>query len=236
STWGASPGAAMTYVLGHPLEVVRHLLSPPVLSYLAQLTAPLLGPLALAGPWGWAALPTLALNLMADPGSRPLMVRMHYSILPACVLAFGALQAVERGRARGGIGGWLRRPEAWTGSMLAVTLLVAPLWLKKAIERIHPWPNEVRTVLAQIPDTASVTAPMYLVNELARRRDVGHARTDRLDRRTWMLVEDTSRKYYTGQTVDTFYTAALGESFAREGYEPVPTPAGWHLWRRRTAP
>jgi hypothetical protein len=232
STWGDSPGQVARAVLSRPLDVVRHIVAPIPLRYLVLLFAPVLGVLPFGSPLVLLMLPQLFMVLLANHDSRLFQIRMHYSIVPAVVSIFAAAATLRRFPPdAAGVAARVRR---WApAAMLAVGLLLTPGWAIRAVQRLNPYSPQIREVLATLPDTASVTAPGYLLNHLAARprlalewnEDIGH--TD------YVVLEDSSRFFLTGTTVDIFHTPHLDSLLVAKGYAEVVTRHGWHVYRRR---
>src|SRR5205823_18120 len=127
TTWGDSPGQLVRAVFTRPLAVVRHVLAPVPLRYLALLLAPVLGVLSFGSPLTLVMLPQLFVVLLADHATRMFQIRMHYSLVPAVVLLFSAMATLRRiDLARPGPAALARR---WApAAMMAIGLLLAPGW------------------------------------------------------------------------------------------------------------
>jgi hypothetical protein len=218
-------------VLTHPLAVVRHVLAPVPLQYLAALLLPVLVVLPLGSPLVWAALPQLAMILLADPGSRMFQIRMHFSVAPVVVLLVAAVDALGRiDPARAGPPALVRR---WAPvAMMGIVLLLAPAWANRARTRLNPYTPEIRGLLAAIPDTASVAAPGYLLNHLAARPRFAMLWTESLPATEWVVLEDSSRFFFTGTTVDAFYSARFDSLLRAGGFARIADRSGWHLYKR----
>lgn len=232
AAWGESPGQIVRSVIARPLDVVRHVMAPVPLKYLALLLAPVLGVLPFGSPLALVMLPQLCMVLLADPGSRLFQIRMHYSVAPAVVLLFAAVATLRRiGPARPGFGAFARR---WApAAMMAVVLLLAPGWAIRAIARLNPFSPQIREILSALPDTASVSAPGYLLNHLAARPRFALAWYENLPNTDYVVLEDSSRFFLTGTTVDVFYTPHFDSLLAAGGYSSVMARHGWHVYRRR---
>jgi uncharacterized membrane protein len=224
--WGATPVQAAVFVATHPLAVVRHLASRPVLSYGAQILAPFLGILPFRSALSLAGVPSLLLNLFSAVGSRQLQPRMHYSVAPVSMFAVAMMKGMQRSRL-GPLLCWLA---------CALTVATVPVWALRARQRANPYRAEVRRVLAVLPDSASVAAPGYMLGELAARPTIGFVWREGVTRLDYVVVEDADRKFYPGTSVDTFYTPALGAALHREGYVDVPVPHGWHVFHQMQTP
>jgi uncharacterized membrane protein len=228
--WGATPGAALAHLATHPVEVVRALASRPVLSYIAQLLGPLLGVLPLGDSIALVGLPQLLMVLLADPTLRILQVRMHYSVVPVTVAYAAAVGTLARfGRARVPAGGL---PSILATLMLVVSIATVPIWLKRAIGRLNPRLEEVRAAIAVVPDTASVTAPGYMLNAMARRRVLDFAWGTHRFPTEYVILEGPGRQFFEGQTIDQLDSPAVGDSLARLGLRVIYAQDDFRIWRR----
>jgi uncharacterized membrane protein len=229
--WGATPGEAVRAMLADPVRVMKHLLSPAVLKYLAQLLGPVLGFLPFGSSLLLAALPQTLLVLLADPALRIQQVRMHYSVLPATVAlvaAAGTLGTIAPRRPR------LAR--LLSIAMLAVSLLTVPVWLRRAVGRLHPHREQPLAAAAAVPDTASVAAPGFLLNEMARRRQMDFVWGTHADPTLYVILQEEGARWFEGESIETHYTPAAGDSLTRLGFVPVYEKDGYHVFRRGAAP
>jgi hypothetical protein len=78
-----------------------------------------------------------------------------------------------------------------------------------------------------------VTAPGYLLNHLAGRRRFDLAWNEDIGNTDYVVLEDSSRFFFTGTTVDIFHTRRLDSLLAARGYAKVLARHGWHVYRRR---
>jgi len=234
AAWGSTPAAILRYIATHPLAVIRHVLTPVPLAYLAMLLAPVLLVLPFGSAVALAAVPQLAMVLLAEPGSRMFQIRMHYSIAPVVVLLFAAVDALGRlDPRRPGLFGSVRR---WAPvGMLAVVLLLTPAWAIKARARLNPFTAEIQEVLALLPDTASIAAPGYLLNHLAARPRFEFMWSEEVPHTEYVVLEDSSRFFFQGTTVDAFYTPRFDSLLVAGGYERMAFRNGWHVYRRQNA-
>lgn len=231
SMWGETPGEVLRGLSSQPVRVLQHLLSPYPVRYLATLLVPFLLVLPFRSPLVWAMVPQLMMVLLATPGSRVYEARMHFSIVPVIVLFFASMSTVVPARATAGARSrWLRR---WVPvGMLSVVVLAAPVWMGRAARRLSPFAPEIRRVLATIPDTASVTAPGYLLNHLAGRPRIALAWNDDILHTEYVILEDSSRFFFKGRTVDVFYSPRLDSLLAHARYSRALEYRGWHVYRR----
>lgn len=238
--WGDTPGEAVRAILQRPAAVIDHLSTATPLRYLAQLAVPFLGLLGLGNPIALVMLPQLALILLADPTTRLYEIRMHYSIVPVTLLYAGSIGTLAWLHARG----WklplgLRSASlARVGAtlMLAVSVATVPVWLFRAVGRLNPDATEIRALLSRVPAKASVTAPSYILNEMARRPLLAFARGTGRPTTDFVILEDPSGIFFRGTTVEWLYSAAQEASLSASGYQLIHRENGRYLWRLRPAP
>lgn len=230
ASWGSTPGAITRAVLSQPLAALRHVLAPVPLKFLALLLAPVLGLLPFGSPLVLVLVPQLLMILLAEHDSRMFQIRMHYSLAPALVALFAAIATLSRfDAARAGLPTLLRR---WAPvTMMAVTVLMTPGWALRAGSRLNPYATQIREVLAALPDTASVSAPGYLLNHLAARPRLQLMWSAELPATQYVILEDSSRFFLQTTTVDVFYTPPLDSLLRAGGYRPVTERHGWHVYR-----
>jgi hypothetical protein len=233
--WGASPGEIVRALLSRPLDVARHVLAPVPIKYLVLLLAPVLGVLPFGSPLALVMLPQLFMILLADHDSRMFQIRMHYSVAPAVVALFAAVGTIARlDASRPGFSAFARR---WAPvAMMAVVVVLAPGWALRAAQRLNPYTAQIRGVLATLPDTASVTAPGYLLNHLAARPRLQMMWAAELPVTEFAILEDSSRFFLKGTTVDVFYSPALDSLLTTGGFAKVTERDGWHVYRRSPRP
>lgn len=231
TSWGRTPTDIVRAVLSHPLEVVHHVLAPVPLKYLVLLLAPVLGLLPLGSPLVLVLVPQLLMIMLSEHDSRMFQIRMHYSIAPVVVTLFAAIETLRRfDAARAGLPGLLRR---WAPlAMMTVTLMMVPGWALRAGGRLNPYAAQIRGVLAELPDTASVAAPGYLLNHIAARPRPQLMWHPELPGTQYVILEDSSRFFLQSTTVDVFYAPSLDSLLKTGGYSPVTERHGWHLYRR----
>ena len=229
--WGDTPSAALAFAARHPGAVVSHVLSPVPLRYLAQLLAPFLFVLPFGSAISLTVLPQVLQVLLANHETRMFEIRMHYSIVPVIGLLFGAMATLERlGNAPARGATWTRR---WAPLLMAgVALALAPVWAVRAAGRLNPFTPQIREMLVTVPDTASVTAPGYLLNHLARRREIGMEGNENFARTECVVLEDHSRSFFEGRRVDIFYSPRLDSALVAAGYEKTYQRDGWYVFRR----
>ena len=229
--WGATPGSIARAVLMHPLDVMQHVLAPVPLQYLALLLLPVLVLLPFGSALVLAMLPQLAMILLATHDSRMFQIRMHYSVAPAVVLLFAAVATLARlDGVRAGLGSATRR---WAPRlMLAMGLVLAPGWALRAGARLNPYTTQIREVLAAIPDTASVGAPGYLLNHLAARSRIQMIWREESPGTAYVVLEDSSRFFLKGTTVDAFHSPRFDSLLTHAGYTKLLERHGWHVYRQ----
>jgi uncharacterized membrane protein len=230
--WGPSPGEAVKAMLADPVHVTRHLLSPTDLGYLAQLLAPFLGVVGFGDPLVLAMLPQLFMVLLAQHDTRLFQLRLHYSLVPVAMLTIGAIGTMTRlSRASITIAGRsLRWPPLLAGSMLAIASCLVPVWMTRAVQRLNPDADEARAVMAVVPDTASVTAPNYMLNHMARRRRIGFNWLGPLNE--YVILEEPRRRYIEPSSMELVFSPEVARSLRAAGYVQVHARDGWHVWHR----
>lgn len=231
--WGATPTEIVRAVLSHPAQVIQHIVAPVPIQYLAMLLVPVLGLLPFGSPLTLVALPQLLMILLAAYDSRLFQIRMHYSVAPAIVMLFAAVDTLTwMGSVQAPIAGLVRR---WAPlAMLAVCVLLAPVWALRARARLNPYSTTIRTVLASVPDTASVGAPGYLLNHMAARRHIAMVWREESPGTAYVVLEDSSRFFLESTTVDAFYTPRFDSLLAASGYRKALERDGWHVYRHAT--
>jgi hypothetical protein len=160
---------------------------------------------------------------------------MHYSLLPVIAMYAASIGTL---RLLGGPAG--RRPIgrvpvtlAIAAVMLAASAVTVPVWARRAVGRLNPNVAAIRAVLAVIPDTASVSAPGYLLNRLANRRTLGLLWTeDDLVRNEVVILEEERLRFYEGSTIELPWSARAEKILRAAGYAPLLERDGWHVWRR----
>jgi uncharacterized membrane protein len=229
--WGTTPGAALRSIATHPLTVLGHVMSPVPLGYLAVLLAPFLLVLPFGSPIVLVMLPQLMLVLLAGFETRMFEIRMHFSLAPVIVLFFASIATLARiGSAPARWAAWVRR---WAPLLMAVVALaLAPVWVVRAIRRLNPYTTQARLVIASVSDTSSVTAPGYLINHLARRREIALEWNEELPRTEWVILEDRSRSFFEGRRMDIFYSPRADSALIAAGYEKTYQRDGWYVFRR----
>jgi uncharacterized membrane protein len=233
--WGDTPGEMLRTVLADPVAAARHALAPRGLFYLAQLLAPFLVVVGFGNPIVLAALPHVFLVLLARHTTRMFEIRRHYSVAPVTLLFVGAIGTLAFCGARDvGLPGGrrVRLARLLALALLAASLAAIPVWATRAIERLNPHADEVRALIATIPDTASVTAPGYILNHMARRRHIAKTWEGSLTTTEYLILEDRRRLHFHGVAVDTPYTPAIAARVEAEGYVPIYARNGLYAWRR----
>jgi uncharacterized membrane protein len=237
--WGATPGEVVRSLLTRPGDALRHLASPVPRHYLVQLLMPFVGVLGFGDPIVLLMVPQLLLILLADPATRMYEIRMHYSLVPVVFLYLGSLAML----ARLGSAAWRLRLGRITLSpariaalaMLLASVSTMPVWMARAAGRLNPWRDEVRRVMSMVPDTASVAAPSYMLNQMTHRRQLEFVRGDDFLAAEYVILEDPDRLYFPGTTVEHFYSAPLAARLTAAGYRVLYAEQGWHVWRRDAA-
>lgn len=230
--WGATPGEAVRTMLAEPGRVIRHLLSPTDLSYLAQLLGPFLLVLGFGDPIVLAMVPQLLMILLARHDTRMFQLRLHYSLVPVVLLMVGAIGSLARLRNRTVRSGGRRIPVArWlAGAMLAISVAAAPLWMARTAQRLQLRPEKARAVIALVPDTASVTAPGYLLNQMAQRRRIGLNWIGPLNE--YVIVEEPRGRPFEDALIEMRHTPEVAGALRDSGYVEIHARDGWHIWHR----
>lgn len=230
AAWGATPGEIVQSLLTRPIDVVRHVVALVPLRYLVFLLVPVLGLLPFGSRLVWVAVPALALILLADHGSRMFQIRMHYSIAPVIVLWFAAVETLARLAAEGPtLTARIRRTAPVL--MLGVAVLLTPGWALRARARLNPYTPQIRELLASLPDTASIAAPGYLLNHLAARPHIALLWREESPGTAYVVLEDSSRFFLEGPTVDAFYSARFDSLLTAANYTKLRTHDGWHVYQ-----
>jgi uncharacterized membrane protein len=232
--WGETPAEMLRALLANPVAAVRHVLAPRGLSYLAQLLAPFFVVLGFGNPIVLAALPQVFLILLAKHATRMFEIRRHYSVAPVTLLFVGAIgtlafcgaREITLGRRR------VRIARLLALALLAASLAGVPVWMTRAIGRLNPHADEVRALIATIPDTASVTAPDYILNHMAKRRHIAKTWAGPLNTTEYLILEDPSRLHFQGVPEDTPYTPANAARVEADGYVRIYAHDGLYAWRR----
>lgn len=233
--WGSTPGEITHALLTRPLDVVRHVAAPVPLRYLAFLLVPMLGVLPFGSRLAWVALPPLALILLADHDSRMFQIRMHYSIAPVIVLWFAAVETLARFAPEGTtLTARVRRFAPVL--LLGVAVLLTPGWALRARARLNPYAPQIRELLATLPDTASIAAPGYLLNHLAARPRIALLWREESPGTAYVVLEDSSRFFLEGPTVDAFYSAGFDSLLTAAGYTKLRERDGWHVYGVTSTP
>jgi uncharacterized membrane protein len=230
--WGDTPGQAVKAMLADPARVTRHLLSPTDLGYVAQLLLPFLGVAGFGDPLVLAMLPQLFMILLAQHDTRMFQLRLHYSVVPVAMLTVGAIGTMARlTEASLTIAGRRHRwPPLLAGAMLAISAALVPVWMARAFQRLNPDADEARAVMAVVPDTASVTAPNYMLNHMARRRRIGFNWLGALNE--YVILEEPSRRLAEPSVAELVFTPEVARSLRAAGYVEVHARDGWHVWHR----
>lgn len=230
--WGKTPAEVARAVITHPVAVARHILSPVPIAYLAQLLAPFYGILGFGSTIVLAMLPALFMVLLAKHETRMFVIRMHYSIVPVTLLYVGSIGTLGALAARTlAIGGRrVRVTLVLAVMMLAASFATVPVWVARAVGRLNPDVPEIRAVMRLVPDTASVTAPNYMLNHMARRRHIAKTWDGPLTTTEYVILEEP---FVAGaREVRALYSPADRDTLRRAGYVPVLERNGWHVWRR----
>ncbi|MCC7494335.1 MAG: DUF2079 domain-containing protein [Fimbriimonadaceae bacterium] len=188
---GGSPVEVLLSPLLRPRVVLESLWQEANLRLLVGLLGPLAGLALLRPAWLLPAAATLFLNMVSSFWPSH-VIDYHYQgfVIPfgvAAAVAGGTRleQAASRGGARPAVARWL----APTVALLATFLLPVlqppgSTWLPRQVSSPSQWPTQVAawraqrqwapqldTVLAAIPTTASVSASMSLLPQVAARRE-----------------------------------------------------------------
>jgi uncharacterized membrane protein len=171
---GSGPVSAASYVVRHPIDALKLLFSPPtktrvwIGSFAAFAVLPLVSPVLLV------ALPSFLERFWS---SSPNFWSFHfqYSMVPAPILAFGAIDTCARLRP------WLRgRLTAATNVVIPLAVLAASVLVTAAVNPVAELatylPNsrvaEINECLLTIPAGASVSASNTLVPHLSHRAQI----------------------------------------------------------------
>ncbi len=236
--WGSTPSSALHSLVHNPGHVMAHLFSRSTLTYLVQLLAPFLGFLPFGSPISIAMIPQLILILMADHATRLLAIRMHYSIVPVLFLTVGTLATLQR---MSGltlrVGG---KPRPLVGvcvmAMFLFTIATVPIWLTRALGRFHPDPRGVQAIMNMVPDTASVTAPGYVLNHMAARRMIAKTWSGDLTYSEFVILEVRRARNADRGDLEVPFSAGVADTLVTAGYHEIYAADGWHVWRRPGGP
>jgi uncharacterized membrane protein len=166
---GSSPGAMLHSIVFHPQLFITHKL----IVYSKQLLTPFGVVLPFFSPIGLVALPLYAINGLGDPGCNAAIIFRHYSLIPSALLFPGVIvfiRSIALGR---------RFATVRTGTV-ALAILLASIgttalsiggpelaWWQSAA-----WQQEARSVAAQLPASAAVAVPRYMLPLTADREKV----------------------------------------------------------------
>jgi uncharacterized membrane protein len=230
---GNTPSELIRNVVQDPMRAVRHVASPVPLAYLAQLLGPFLVLLPLADPIALAAAPQVMLILLADHAARAFHIRLHYSVVPVAVLYVACIAGLARLAPRSLALG-RRRPSlalVAAGVLFVLSLASVPVWFVRALGRLHPERERVIEAMRVVPDTASVTAPGFMLNHMAGRRLIAKTWSGPLTTTEYVILEDANKMFYEGISGETHFTPAVADTLARAGYRPVWERDGRHVWK-----
>jgi uncharacterized membrane protein len=175
---GTGPGSALLHVIRHPIDSLKLLFTP---FQKVKIWAALFGP--------WLFLPALSpLVLVAIPSladrfwsSNPLLwtTSFHYSLLIAPILAFAAIDSLERiQRYLPGFIAWARglAPPVGAAGVLLASVVSTFLFVIPLDELATYIPStqaaQIQSCLDVIPATASVSASNFLLPHLSHRREI----------------------------------------------------------------
>lgn len=173
---GSSLGEVLWNLVAHPGRWVGALVSFKKILYLLALLAPLaflplLAPRALA-----AALPGLAMNLLAvDPRLTNYRTQWQSFILPFLVLAaIEGYRRLQTSRERRPLGARFSPATALVVALLLSAALTARTMNYLAVTwwRPGPWHRAAYSLMARVPPAAPVSANQRLVPHLATRREI----------------------------------------------------------------
>lgn len=170
---GSSPGSMLRTMLLHPQLFITH----KAIVYTKQLLTPFGLALPFFSPVTLAALPFYFINVLGDPGCNSAIVFRHYSLIPSILLFPGviiALQSITVAR---------QRFLCFRIGTAAVAILLASLGTtalsigntELGWWRSSPWHREAKRVAAQLPPTAAVAVPRYMLPFTADRERVYQA-------------------------------------------------------------
>ncbi|HET6642880.1 MAG TPA: DUF2079 domain-containing protein [Gaiellaceae bacterium] len=160
---GGSPLGILKTAVTDPLVLLRALTEGRDLTYLLQLSVPLVG-LFLAAPLLLvAALPELAANLLSETVTQT-SIRLHYTAPIAAILVAGAVFGAAR---------FPRLIPLLLIGSLAGALFLGPLWSGKLVpERLSAHDRVAERAVALVPGDAPVSATNGLGAHLSARRRV----------------------------------------------------------------
>ncbi len=166
---GRSVGDVLHYIAAHPFATVNSALTPNDIGIVVLLIATTGGLCVLAPRWLVVAVPATAFNLLsADPLVHT--IDYHYWIVQAAAVAVAG--AVGAGRVSA------RTARSWLWGATVTGCFISFLtvdWANSIVDQIrYEWPRRAdrAAVIASIPATASVAAPMKALPHLAERTTV----------------------------------------------------------------
>ena len=224
---GGSPGGVLRTAVTHPDRILDKAIDHRSLRYLAELAVPLAG-LFLAAPLALvAALPELALNLLASTKTQT-SIRFHYTaglippLVVASVLGAGRLSGRSRKRA----------------IAIAVVALVVALVENVRLGAMFKAPATVSRhdriaarALRLVPGDAVVSATNTLGAHLSARRRI--LSFPRLDDATWLAVDATKLSYGDRSSGGQGAASALTRMRLNPNWRVVYARDGVLILRRR---
>lgn len=175
---GDGPGAAMFHLVRHPIDSLKLLFTPLqkvkiwIALFAPWLFLPLLSPLLLV------AVPSLAERFWSS-NSLLWTTSFHYSLLIAPILAFAAVDSLERvQRLLPGFISWARSliPSAGPVGVLLGSVLITFVFVTPLDELGTYVPSaqvaQIQSCLDGIPPDASVSASNFLLPHLSHRREI----------------------------------------------------------------
>lgn len=170
---GSSPGSMLRTMLFHPQLFITH----KAIVYTKQLLTPFGVALPFFSPVSLAALPFYLINVLGDPGCNSAIVFRHYSLIPSILLLPGVILSLR----------WItvarQKFECFRVGTAALAVLLASLGTttlsigptELGWWRSSPWHREARQVAAQLPSSAAVAVPRYMLPFTADRERVYQA-------------------------------------------------------------
>ncbi len=237
---GRSFGDVLHYIAAHPFATLDSALTPNDIGIVVLLIATTGGLCLLAPRWLVIAVPATAFNLLsADPLVHT--IDYHYWIVQVAAVAVAGAVGAGRVSAR------TARSWLWGAAVTGCVIsLLTVRWANSIVDQIrYEWPRRAdRTaVLAAIPATASVAAPMKALPHLAERMTLyvlseplvayrkgtlwGAAQRARAARELQYIVYDPGLRF-EGNVTD----AQVERAIVQHGFREVMRRGQTRLYRR----
>jgi uncharacterized membrane protein len=160
---GGSPLGILETAVRDPLVLLRALTEGRDLTYLLQLSLPLVGLFFAAPLLLIAAVPELAANLLSETATQT-SIRLHYAAPIAAILVAGAVFGAAR---------FPRLIPLLLAASLAGAVFLGPLWSGELVpERVSAHDRVAERAVALVPGDAPVSATNGLGAHLSARRRV----------------------------------------------------------------